>query len=144
MVTTLIRVRALMLLAAAAVASVLTVSCESGVMGNSKTWSQSVVAPAQFHFWEGSNRAIELPATRSDFIEAVSALGGRYYVTGEGVAASLHAPPPSRGSPCRGSDRAIVVDFQSARAGEMPRYVAYLNDADAVECIDRQFSYSGP
>jgi hypothetical protein len=113
-------------------------------MGNSKTWSQSITAPAQFHFWEGSNRAINLPAARSDFIAAVSALGGHYYVTGEGEAASLQAPPPSHGSPCRGGARAVVVDFPSDRAGEIPRYVAYLNDADAVECIDKQFSHSGP
>jgi hypothetical protein len=117
------------------------VSC--GNAGAGKTWSQSIAAPAQFHFWEGA-QAINLPAARSDFIVAVSALGGHHYVTGEGEAASLQAPPPSHGSPCRGSARAVVVDFPSDRAGEIPRYVAYLNDADAVECIDKQFSHSGP
>ena len=124
-----------MLMAAGALA---LLSCGNVAIGNSKTWSQSVTAPAQFHFWEGSNRAINLPAARSDFI-AVSALGGHYYVTGEGEAASLQAPPPSHGSPCRGGTRAVVVDFPSDRAGEIPRYVAYLNDADAVECIDKQY-----
>jgi hypothetical protein len=128
-----------------AVATMIMASCGSGTMSDERIWSQSVAAPAHLQFWEGSGKIINLPAARADFIEAVLMLGGHYYVTGEGEAASLSAPPPLEpDSPCRQTRQAIVVDFPRSRTGETPGYVAYMNDADVVVCVDRQFSYMAP
>lgn len=127
-----------------AVVTMIMASCGSVAMSDERIWSQSVAAPAHLQFWEGSGRIINLPAARTDFIEAVLTLGGHYYVTGEGEAASLSAPPPGPDSPCRQTRQAIVVDFPRSRAGETPGYVAYMNDADFVVCVDRQFSYMAP
>lgn len=125
-----------------AVVTMIMASCGSVAMSDERIWSQSIAAPAHFQFWEGSGRIINLPAARTDFIEAVSTLGGHYYVTGE--AAPLRAPPPEPDSPCQQTRQAIVVSFPPSRAGETPQYVAYMNDADFVVCVDKQFSYLAP
>lgn len=118
-----------------------TTACARNTVSSERAWSESVEAPGNFEFWRDSGHALALPTTRDEFLSAVAALGGSYYIPGEGDARSLNAPPPSARSPCQNQGHAIVVAFPQDRNHVTPQYVAYLNDEAAVVCIDKQFSF---
>jgi hypothetical protein len=126
----------------ASVLSGTLVSCGDADVLMKKKWSGSLAAPATFEFWRGSGQTIDLPAPRERFLSVVSTVGGQYYVKGEGNEFPS-APRPWQGSPCKATDRVIVVVFP-IDGGIGPYYVAYLNDADIVECVEKQFAYAAP
>ena len=117
--------------------------CGNKIMTGQRVWSESTAAPNSMEFWAGSGQTIKFPVHKDQFIKAVSSLGGRFYITGTGEARSLSAPPPRLGSPCSITPTAIVVNFVSDRQKETPTYVAYLDQADVIQCVDKQFAYSG-
>lgn len=117
--------------------------CRGNMMADQRVWSDSTVTPSNFEFWAGSGEIIKLPVHKDRFTKIVLSLGGSFYITGQGDARSLSAPPPSSDSPCERTSRAIVVDFAQSRAGETPGFVAYLDPSDMIQCVDKQFSYSG-
>jgi hypothetical protein len=122
---------------------ILFIGCRGNVVADQKVWSDSMAAPSSIEFWAGSGKTMKLPVHKNEFIKLVSSLGGSLYTTGQGDARSLGAPPPSSNSPCKMTSRAIVVDFAPSRAGETPRFVAYIDSSDMIQCVDKQFSYSG-
>jgi hypothetical protein len=117
-------------------------SCGDAGVVTKKKWSASIAAPAKFEFWRGSGQLIDLPAPRERFLSVVSAAGGQYYMKGEG-SEFPSAPRPWQGSPCKETKRVIVVVFPIDN-GVGPYYVAYVNDADLVECVEKQFAYAAP
>lgn len=118
-------------------------SCGNRSMSEQKIWAKSTNAPSKMEFWVGSGSLFELPVHKERFIRVISSLGGSYYIVGQGEARSLRSPSPSNSSPCKMMPRAIVLDFPSDRAREIPRYVAYMDESDMIQCVDKQFSYSG-
>jgi hypothetical protein len=117
--------------------------CRDNVMFDQQVWSESTAAPSNLEFWVGSGEIIKLPIHKDQFTKIVLSLGGNFYITGQGDARLLSAPPPYRNSPCKMTSSAIVLDFISNRARQTPRYVAYIDQSDMVQCVDKQFSYSG-
>jgi hypothetical protein len=104
-------------------------------------WSGSVKAPSRFVARHGA-AAVDLPASREAFIGYMTGLGARYWVSGEGDAKLLSPPSPSGGSPCVPAPKAIVFTFAITNDA-MPGYVAYLDAAGSVRCVERHFAYTG-
>jgi hypothetical protein len=123
--------------------AILLSSCGNNLMPEQKIWAESVAAPSELEFWVGSGNAVKLPVHKNQFTRIISLLGGHYYIPGEGEARSLSSPPPSVGSPCKMMLRTVVLDFPSDREKETPQYVAYMDEFDMIQCVDKQFSYSG-
>ncbi len=104
-------------------------------------WSGSVKAPSRFVARQGA-AAVDLPASREAFIGYMTGLGALYWVSGEGGAKALSPPLPSSGSPCAPAPKAIVFTFPIANDA-MPGYVAYLDAAGSVRCVERHFADTG-
>ena len=104
-------------------------------------WAKSTTAPSRFVVSAKSDDGVDLPANREDFTRYMTGRGASYYVTGEGKASALSAPPPDPSSPCEKTSKVAVYSF-ALEGKYMPRYVAYLGDDDLIRCVEKQFSYS--
>jgi hypothetical protein len=121
---------------------ILIVACGSNTVTIERVWSESTAAPGNFDFWVGSGQTVKLPVHKDEFINIISSLGGKFYITGEGEARSLSAPPPRKNSPCALTSRALVINFGSISSKYNPTYIAYFDQFDLIQCVDKQFSYS--
>lgn len=117
-------------------------SCGNSV-SEKRTWSQSTAAPYDFEFWLGSGMNFTLPVQRDQFTKVATSLGGKFYVLGEDAAYSVGVPAPRKGSPCIKTARAIIVDFPQVQPREMPNYVAYMDEGNLIQCVEKRFSYTG-
>ena len=122
--------------------ALLAAGCEDST--SSDNWSSSVAAPAHFRFRRASGPTIMLPAPQKDFVQFVVASGGTFYITGEGEARELSAPPPLPGSPCHVGARAVVVSFPIENRSVAPGYYAFVNDTGMVDCVEQHFDYAAP
>lgn len=118
------------------------VACGSNAVTVERVWSESTAAPGNVDFWIGSGQTVKLPVHKDEFINIISSLGGEFYITGKGEARSLSAPPPRKNSPCAVTSRALVINFVSISPKYTPTYVAYIDQFDVIQCVDKQFSYS--